>query len=507
MAQFFVKPPYQLEVNGAHPLATGLRLCVHYNDLPGTSEDVVSRRHATNTDTTTVIRQHGRAIKFSGGASSISSYGQYQPIQGNGACTVMVLADPVSQAATEAIFAQRNGSFEQIDLIFNYNAGVSAGSLGVFQSALSTGVYNQSAAASAIIGGYHWYGFTSGGCVAAGGAVTRLYRDGVLLATGANTATGNSPVSISQFTSVGGLVGTGGFQYGQSVAAVFVWTRELTEDEVQGFVADPWAVLTRNDLSDWWFLQAGAAAADGAFASSGAGAASFIGASLSGSAFSTAGVGAVSFLGGSLSNAQFGVSGAASVTFQSSGAASAAYGIGGTASVSFSGAAIASGAISSSGVAATSFSASALYSASFASSGIGAVSFVSSTGGVFNGTFASNGTAAFNAVGQSVASGSYASGASASVGFVSQSLFSTTFSINGVGAISGVSATAGSIYAITGTGTLSAIGRSLADSSFSSNGLSNVSWASPFTGAGSVLDGKRKLFVYSERRVLRAWLK
>lgn len=538
MPQYFVKPPYPMVVNGAHPLSTGLNMCVHYNDLPGSSRDVVSQRLPTNTLTSQVIGEHGRAIKFTGSGASVSDYGFFQPIQGIGACTVMVLADPIAQATMQAVFAQRAGAFQQMDLIFNYNNGSAAsGNLGVFQNNGTT--YNASSASGAIIGGYHWYGFTSGGCVAAGGAVTRLYRDGILLLTGSNTATATSPVVTSQLTSIGALAGyTAGFQYNNSVAAVFVWTRELSPAEVKSFVADPWALLTTNDLADWWYLQAGAAASDGtfsinglgaanfagaslnstAFSTAGLGASSFTGASLHSAAFATAGVGAVGFVGGSLASTTLNAAGSAVVTFASSGSALSSYSIAGTASASFASSVIASGSVSSSGAATAAFSSAALHSASFASNGTGAASFVSAAGGVFSATFTSNGAAAFNAVGEAQAAGTYSSGANATVGFISQSLFSSTFSIAGAGTVNavGASSAAGSVFAITGTGTLSAIGQALARSAFSANGLSNVSWASPFTGAGSILDGRRKLFVAperrkavvsAERRVLKVWLK
>lgn len=512
MPSYISKPPWSVpQIRRDHWLSKSIAFATLLND-PFEPMDLVTRKRGTLTSGVDprVMTPYGRGLGFPGTSTDrVSFTGMAPPISGSGRCTVAVLANPLAEARTNCLLSQRNtGGTNQFSLYANTNTsfGTESGSLW-FNQDDSVAIIHASRATNVITGAWSWYVITTGGGTASSN--TRYYIDGNLQATFSNVNSGGAAGTDENFCLGAPTNYTGGgYTHNKEMAAAFVWNeREFTPAEVREFVKDPWVWLREAPI-EVWPASTGGGTADGVLSSTSAGAASFTATAQARAALS--GIGTSAGL------------------FASAGAASSVFTSAAIGAASFTTSSLARSVLASSGVGALTGTAQATASGILNATGTSTLSAVSGGGGIFSATltstasslftgaaqavaasvYASTGTSAAAMAGAAIARGAYASGGTATVTLISQTVGSSTFVAVGAGAAAFVATGGGSgAFSMAGLGLFSGVGRANALSAVTVNSISAAAWVAPFTGAGSILDGKRKLYVIPETRILKAMLK
>ncbi len=178
----------------------------------------------TGTADERILRFTGNLITTSDGA-------------GTGDFTLVVLANPVNEAATRYLYGQRiNGSNPRMLMSVNTNdAGVSAGA---FRVGVFTPAGNQSVAAENMIDGKdRLYGMWRRG------SLFRAYRDGIVI--GETTSAAQQITYSGNESVIGGLGGssTQGMHSSSTMGGIAAWNRALSDAEMRLLARDPFCMF------------------------------------------------------------------------------------------------------------------------------------------------------------------------------------------------------------------------------------------------------------------------
>ena len=268
MALVFSRRPYRKyrpqDLNGQHPLAEGLVFFAFPGD---DARDLVSgRMPVSNAGYAASIGLYGRDAQFASGAANCQNFGSYFVLPS--ACTTYTfaaLAKPSSVAAVGnfvQIYDDSGTNNNQIVLAANanFNAAATAGIFSLFEynGGFNTAIQSN---ASTVDGNWHIFAGSR-----PGGAVCKLYQDGVDVSSSTASNTASAISSAAGPVCIGGSPSTnraGNFP----IEFVAIWNRTLAPEEHFAFALNPFVIFHPRGMVSprpWWRILWGLATGGGA---------------------------------------------------------------------------------------------------------------------------------------------------------------------------------------------------------------------------------------------------
>lgn len=243
------KPQFDAPINRGHPRLLNCCFLAALNEGNGLGSDGITRRRATTLASGGIweVGPYGRELRFNATASNRMTWGVYQPYTG-GDCTVLSLANPISESTRRTFISQRVSSFgtpvQAMTMIANCDNSLLLARAGgfAFGGQESNVLFDvaQSDSTTLVDGAYHWFG----GRRAASSIA--LFYDGLLTAS-TQIGTGSGSWQLTgQGLSIGVSDGAGGTAinpFNKSIVCAAIWNRALDDKEIYSFCSRPWQTI------------------------------------------------------------------------------------------------------------------------------------------------------------------------------------------------------------------------------------------------------------------------